>query len=398
MEKKQNTDQNTDLKISEEKPSKTETPKKEEEEEESDDEFMNYEKNWTKEELGKEIDDLQFHPLFAKDPQKMDKESKEYKALETLIYDEDDETLQENFYTQGNNILKKYILIKNPKKDEQKHYLREALFKYNEAIERKTENNDLKSKIYCNRAFVNLRLKNYGKAITDSKNAILLNKKYLKAYYRKATGEFELKKYRDCLETCKFGIRVEKEKSLILLRNKAQKKIAVEEEKKEKKKIIKNMNLENILKHLEKEKILYAIKNTLSLPPVYENIFVIENKKIKTSIIFIYPEFSQFDFVKKSSEEDLILNHFYFIFQNGLPWDTKNLYNQNNIELFVEINAQKPINGILDDNNKKLSKIGTNFSILDCLKIKGFVVPRVLEVVVLCKDSDFYNHFTGRYM
>lgn len=360
------------------------------------DDFLDFEKTWTKEELGKEIDALESHPLFAKDPKNMDINSKEYQALQTLIYDEDDETLQENFYIQANNILKKYILIKNPKEDEQVYYLRQALFKYNEAIERKTENSELKAKIYCNRALVNLRLRNFGRVIEDCKNAILLDKNYLKAYFRQASAEFELKKFLNCLETCKIGIRIKKEKSLITLRNKTQKKIAIIEEKKEKKKIIKKMNLEATLKHLSSHKILYSPKTTLTLPPIYENIFQIKNQKIKTSIIFIYPEFSQFDFVKKSSEEDFVHNHFFFIFGKGLPWDSENIYNKDNCELFVEVNAQKALNGEVL-GKKGVRKVGKEMSVLECLRIEGFVVPKILEVVVLCRDSMFYKHFLGKY-
>jgi hypothetical protein len=40
----------------------------------------------------------------------------------------------------------------------EKYFLREALKKYTEGLEQQFENNDLKSRLYSNRGFVNLKL------------------------------------------------------------------------------------------------------------------------------------------------------------------------------------------------------------------------------------------------
>jgi len=47
-----------------------------------------------------------------------------------------------------------------------------------------------------------LRLRNFGKAIKHSNNAISINPKYIKAYFRKAKALIALKKYKMCVETC----------------------------------------------------------------------------------------------------------------------------------------------------------------------------------------------------
>ena len=48
---------------------------------------------------------------------------------------------------------------------------------------------------YSNRAFANLKMENYGFAVTDSEEAIKSDPSYAKAYYRKASGLFAIGKH-----------------------------------------------------------------------------------------------------------------------------------------------------------------------------------------------------------
>jgi hypothetical protein len=43
-------------------------------------------------------------------------------------------------------------------------------------------------------------------------------------------------------------------------------------------------------------------------------------------IVFIYPEFGQFDYVEKMEAEETVWGAFYEIFDSGLPWDEKKFY------------------------------------------------------------------------
>ena len=43
-------------------------------------------------------------------------------------------------------------------------------------------------------------------------------------------------------------------------------------------------------------------------------------------IIFIYPEFGQFDYIEQASEDIPIWGIFEQVFESGLPWDTKDDY------------------------------------------------------------------------
>ena len=52
------------------------------------------------------------------------------------------------------------------------------------------------SVFYSNRAMAMIKLESYGLAITDANEAIKLDPKYIKAYYRRGCAKFALGKYK----------------------------------------------------------------------------------------------------------------------------------------------------------------------------------------------------------
>ncbi len=177
--------------------------------------------------------------------------------------------------------------------------------KYNEAVEKKTDDIELKQKLFCNRALVNIMLKNYGRAIEDADSALKLNSLYIRAWYRKATALLELGKIPESLTTCEEGLKIDKKnKDLIYVKKKVLSKLKLIEEKEKKKLMIKKYNLEKIFITLNKHNILYSFTPTLQIPPIYEKVFKVEDNLILTSIVCIYPEFKQFDFIQISKESD----------------------------------------------------------------------------------------------
>ena len=62
----------------------------------------------------------------------------------------------------------------------------QALELYSKALQIDPFNKSTNSKLYCNRATVNFKLKNYDDSISDCNNAIELDPTYLKAYLRRA--------------------------------------------------------------------------------------------------------------------------------------------------------------------------------------------------------------------
>ncbi|KAF9049945.1 Metallo-dependent phosphatase-like protein [Panaeolus papilionaceus] len=61
---------------------------------------------------------------------------------------------------------------------------------YSEAIEK----NPCESTLWCNRAYARMKLEEYGYALTDATQAIALDPKYAKAYYRRATCQMQILK------------------------------------------------------------------------------------------------------------------------------------------------------------------------------------------------------------
>lgn len=321
-------------------------------------------------------------------------------ALKALMYEEDDEEeMALGFYTQGNNILTKHILNKETKATNQKYFLRQALFKYNEAVELKVTDKELKSKIYCNRAMVHLKLKNYGKSINDCDEALKLNDKYVKAYYRKATALFNLDKYQEGLTVCEIGQKKVGVKELKGIKMKITNKIEELDQKKREADFALKIKENKLYSFFEKHGILYNENLTLQMPDTYQPTIKLVNDKLQLSVTFIYPEFNQFDFVKLVNQSDSIISVFATVYQQGLPWDENKLYTHvDDICFFVECDAQKPQNKYKYEMKKKsLKKIEFMTNIIDTLKTERYVVPKVLEVIVLSKKSAFYAHFIGRY-
>jgi serine/threonine-protein phosphatase 5 len=56
---------------------------------------------------------------------------------------------------------------------------------------------------YSNRAFAYLKTESYGYAIADADKAIALDKTYVKAYYRRATANMALSKFKESLKDLK---------------------------------------------------------------------------------------------------------------------------------------------------------------------------------------------------
>ncbi|CAE6539787.1 unnamed protein product, partial [Rhizoctonia solani] len=62
----------------------------------------------------------------------------------------------------------------------QKNHFAEAALKYSEAL----EHNPFDATLYCNRAYMRMKIEQHGYAIDDATKAIALDPKYVKAYYR----------------------------------------------------------------------------------------------------------------------------------------------------------------------------------------------------------------------
>lgn len=73
--------------------------------------YDDFKKNLDIQKVNKEIEELQFHPLFMNEQEQLNKVSSEsVEALRSLFYDEEPETIAWNLINQGNKIMKEKIL------------------------------------------------------------------------------------------------------------------------------------------------------------------------------------------------------------------------------------------------------------------------------------------------
>ncbi|KAJ0173510.1 hypothetical protein K1T71_010659 [Dendrolimus kikuchii] len=82
---------------------------------------------------------------------------------------------------------------------------------YNNAIELYTkaiEKNPKNAVYFANRSIANLRLENFGYALTDASKAIELDRTYIKAYYRRAAAHMSLGKYKLALKDFEYVTKV----------------------------------------------------------------------------------------------------------------------------------------------------------------------------------------------
>lgn len=165
---------------------------------------------------------------------------------------------------------------------------------------------------------------------------------------------------------------------------------------------IKKNDLGRTIKHLNKKGIRYSASSSVNLPQVYQPHFGLIGKKVVTSMILFYPEFSQLDFIEQAHESDYVFDILAEPLSGGLPWDENKYYNDfSSLKVFVVAANRDALNDAnfepLPKNLNRLVEIIPTQKVIDVLTIKDYVVPKVLELYVLSTRSKFYNHFVGQY-
>ncbi|XP_045529820.1 serine/threonine-protein phosphatase 5-like [Pieris brassicae] len=85
-----------------------------------------------------------------------------------------------------------------------KQHYNNAIELYSKAIEKNPKN----AIYYGNRSISNLKLENFGYALSDATKAICLDKTYIKAYYRRAAANMSLGKYKQALMDFQYVTKV----------------------------------------------------------------------------------------------------------------------------------------------------------------------------------------------
>eukprot|EP00301_Raphidiophrys_heterophryoidea_P025939 c8825_g1_i1.p1 GENE.c8825_g1_i1~~c8825_g1_i1.p1 ORF type:complete len:399 (+),score=116.44 c8825_g1_i1:47-1198(+) len=278
-------------------------------------------------------------------------------ALMDLMYDPDErpDQIALRFKERGNEFMVQHTkgtaeLLKRQGEDEQgnrtvvlsKNPLQDAFNAYTQGIEAEPTDKDLLSTLYCNRAYASLLKGNNGKAYNDSYQALKHNKDNIKAYFRGAQALLNVGKAKEALAMCSLGLKVSPTSTSILkVQTEAQSLYAAQQKRLQEryKQQVKEKALERAL---EKRKIRYHEDEWLfeSMQQYPRKMFYErENDLLHFSILVLYDEHNQSDFLEDAPEDSTIREILEQVFDPSLPpapWDPNHQYTPKNVSVYID--------------------------------------------------------------
>ena len=279
-----------------------------------------YANRWNEDDWEK---DFETHPIFmSKPPENPEELPGMVEAMRQLKFDPEFNSKTElalTYKKEGNENfrLKKY------------HW---AIDSFTAGIKQQSDDNQLNSQLFANRAACHFRLGNYRTAVKDSMTAIKFNPDNKKAVIRVADSLVQLKKYKECTDFCKAlkSKHPELEDYLIKCLKelvgqediRRAEKLKEKEEDKKKDKLMKLVNERGIKTHGN----LFE-----SLHPAASNFHVemTADGQLVWPVIFVYPEYSQTDFIQEFHEDTTFEEQLQVLLgdpNNRPAWDTQGKY------------------------------------------------------------------------
>ncbi|KAB8345881.1 hypothetical protein FH972_022936 [Carpinus fangiana] len=242
----------------------------------------------------------------------------------------------------------------------------------------------VEEKCCTNRALCNLELKNYRQCTLDCAQALLLNPRNVKAYYRSASALLQLDRLTEATDAINFCLSVDPTNApaetlatKIQTRVEAvakQEKLRKDREEKKRKELV---TLQTAIKARG-----YAVNMTKNRPADVEDAEISLSDPLDASselwlpVLLMYPTAAQTDLLKSVSEHDTLLQHLDYILP--LPWDEKSEFGRGNAEQ-VELFADTISGGMV--------KVGKKVPMRDVLKGGKVVVADGLWRVYVVPKS-----------
>ena len=280
------------------------------------------------------------HPLFSPT---VDMDNPVTKALYELKYEGTPDEIATNLKNQGNNLLKE---SQTPER-----YYPDIVRYYTEGLEQNITDMKLKVDLLNNRAHIFILMGNYGKATEDAKEVLKIDKKNTKAMFRIVKASMALGKYKRVIKYSEKALKIEGKHPLFEEMIKKSQEASEREHKKKQ---------EELELKRKKEQIPQQIKDFLSMRKGIKvgDYKELESEHLSTytqdtttggiqvdgktgevffSVIFVYDEFSQTDFIQSFSENHSILDHLDVMFPpNGppFPYGEEKDYVLSNLKVF----------------------------------------------------------------
>ncbi|GAM42530.1 hypothetical protein TCE0_044f16589 [Talaromyces pinophilus] len=290
-------------------------------------------------------------------------------------------------WTDAKEFYTKAIAVLNVKKEDDKWEKPTDLEKEEKMLR------EAREACYANRALCNLELKNYRSTTLDCAQALKVNPRNVKAYYRSSMALLSLDKIAEATDTVLRGLAIDpNNKSLqqvsekIAARKEVLDKIAArkrkEEETKQKEKLL-------VSTALQARQI--KVRKTDAKPDMEDARVALTPDPLSPEstlvfpVMFLYPMDAQTDFIKAFSEMDCINDHLEYLLP--LPWDAKQEYQSAMVDCYMET-----VTGGLVKVGKKLPLLqvlsGGKVEVVDEL-VRIIVVPRG-------KTTRFVEEFKAR--
>ncbi|KAI4350297.1 hypothetical protein L6164_004765 [Bauhinia variegata] len=288
-----------------------------------------------------------------------------------------------------------------------KHYP-VAIDCYTRAINQKALSDSETSILFANRAHVNLLLGNYRRALTDTEEAIKLCPSNIKAIYRAAKASLSLNLLAEAHSHCQNGLGLDtSNEELKKLGRQIDAKIS--EHKQHEAQVSKALaETKDLVSAIENRglKIGKAMFRELTglKKPVLD-----KNNILHWPVLLLYAEVMSSDFI-----ED---------FCQPLPWDDKNNYKREFVELYYEAGSGVPLSktkflhcllegtaasqreGVGNEDrdtdedinritgSSKWIKVSERRTLHDVLREPNFIIPGIPVFYVVSKQSSFYGKF-----
>jgi tetratricopeptide (TPR) repeat protein len=246
---------------------------------------------------------------------------------------------------------------------------------------------------HANRALCNLELGNYRMTTLDCAEALKVNPKNVKAYYRSSMALLKLDKISEAEDTTLRGLAIDpSNKALKLVSEKIASRKTVleavaarkqaEQERKERETQLLSTALEARQIHVrttDEQPNMEDARVHLTPDPLSP-----ESTLVFPTMI-LYPLHAQTDFVKAFSEMDCVADHFEYLFP--LPWDEDKEYRVGSVDCYMET-----VTGGLIKAGKKLPLL----KILSGGKVE--VVDELVKIMVVpsAKAQTFIQEFKER--
>ncbi|XP_070465582.1 tetratricopeptide repeat protein 4 isoform X2 [Equus przewalskii] len=340
-------------------------------------------------------------PLFMKQaPSEVDpRENPDLACLQSIIFDEErsPEEQAKTYKDEGNDYFK------------EKDY-KKAVISYTEGLKKKCADPDLNAVLYTNRAAAQYYLGNLRSALNDVTAARKLKPCHLKAIVRGALCHLELKNFAEAVNWCDEGLQIDaKEKKLLEMRAKADKLKRTEQRdiRKAKVKEKKEQNQNEALLQAVKARNIKLVSEAAgededsasecpgelfldglsSGNPCGARLSVDDQGRLSWPVLFLYPEYTQSDFISAFHEDSRFIDHLMVMFGETPCWDLEQKYCPDNLEVYFE-----------DEDRAELYQVPPKSTLLRVLQHPRYFVKALTPAFLVCVGSSPFcrNYLQGR--